>query len=159
MHQLAKDENAPEGLSFGDRDNNTTIHDMSTDNNHLDDDASDGDYSNRSDFDGVSLEADSDPESETEGAEQENPAEAADANYYRPIESDTNDSDKDSEDAGDPDMPHAPDANEHAEMGQVTGDDHQNNDLDDQEIDDATEIAEEYDNNEPNPNESEREPV
>ena len=157
VHQLAEAENAPQGLSFGDRDNNTTIHDLSIDNNPEDDDASDRDYSNESDFEDVSLDADPDSDDEIEAAEQENPADAPDNNYYRPIEDDTDTSEEDSENEGDPDVPAAPEADEYPAGEHITDDDNQGSEADIDDIGDSTGTPDEQDDNETDTNESQQE--
>ena len=107
VHELADKENVESGLIFGDRNNATTIHDLNADNNSQDDDASDGDYSDGSDFEDVSLRVDSDEEEETDPAADQHVEEQidnADNNYYAPINNNDEGSDSNSSNA-EPDAP------------------------------------------------------
>ena len=79
VHELADKDKANRGLQFGDSRNDTTISDLSTDENQEDDDASDGDYTDTESLGDISLRADS----EDDGTIEEDPAPA---NYYQPLD-------------------------------------------------------------------------
>ena len=96
VHQLADKEKAVEGLLFN---KPGTIHDLEDTSNTEDDDASDGDYSNNTNLDDVSLEFDSDGEEDSDAEPEDN--QQADAstnnNYFEPLADGQDDDDTTSE--------------------------------------------------------------